>query len=307
MHFLFLFLDGIGLGLNNPQTNPFVLAKTPALQYLLDGQRMVAGVAPLHTLNASLLALDACLGVAGMPQSATGQSALLTGRNIPAELGYHFGPWPNQAIAESLQNGNLFSTLTKAGRRVAFLNAYPPRYFEAVNSGRRLYSCIPLAVTSAGLALKTAGDLHAGGALSADFTALGWRDHLGLLDTPVLTPYQAGQRLALLAQANNFSFFEYWLSDYAGHGRDMDIARGLLETFDQVIAGLMDDWDHQSGLLLLTSDHGNMEDLGTRRHTTNPVPALLVGPAPARHEFCSGMRNLTNIAPAILRSLEVML
>ena len=87
MHFLFLFLDGIGLGHDDPQTNPFVRAKTPALDSLLDGHRMVTGVAPLHTQNASLLALDACLGITGTPQSATGQSALLTGRNIePAFL-----------------------------------------------------------------------------------------------------------------------------------------------------------------------------------------------------------------------------
>ena len=45
----------------------------------------------------SLLALDAGLGVEGLPQSATGQAVLLTGVNIPAELGYHYGPKPNPA------------------------------------------------------------------------------------------------------------------------------------------------------------------------------------------------------------------
>jgi 2,3-bisphosphoglycerate-independent phosphoglycerate mutase len=304
MHFLFFFLDGIGLGSNDTQINPFARAEMPALQKLLDGHRMMAGITPYHTLNASLISLDACLGIPGMPQSATGQAVLLTGRNIPAELGYHYGPWPNSTIADSLKNGNLFSMLKNSGRRVAFLNAYPPRYFEVVNSGRKLYSAIPLAVTNAGLALKTADDLHSGTALSADFTALGWRDHLGITDTPVLNPYQAGQRLARLAQENDFSFFEYWLSDYAGHGQDMEIACALLESFDQVIEGLMDAWDQQSGMLLLTSDHGNMEDLSTRRHTANPVPALLVGPALARRVFCSGLRDLTDITPAILHCLK---
>jgi predicted AlkP superfamily pyrophosphatase or phosphodiesterase len=241
-----------------------------------------------------------------MPQSATGQAILLTGRNVPAEIGQHFGPWPNDAIAKILANGNLFSQLHKAGKQSSFMNAYPQRYFDAIQSGKRLYSSIPLAVTSAGLHLKTAADLTAGSALSADFTAHGWHEHLGISDIPVLTHYQAGERMAHLAQEFDFSFFEYWLSDYAGHGQDMDEACNLLENFDQVLAGLLAEWDFQNGLALLTSDHGNMEDLSTRRHTMNPVPALLIGPSSARQDFSDGLTDLSGVTPAILRSLGVL-
>jgi hypothetical protein len=89
MRLLFLFLDGVGLGSNDPATNPFAAAEMPHSQALLDGQRMVAGTAPLDAPRATLLALDANLGVEGAPQSATGQAVLLTGRNVPGELGYH--------------------------------------------------------------------------------------------------------------------------------------------------------------------------------------------------------------------------
>lgn len=307
MHVLFLFIDGIGLGKNDPSINPFAKAKMPVLQTLLGGYRMVERVAPYHNIRASILSIDACLGVPGVPQSATGQAALVTGKNIPAEIGYHFGPWPNDAVTQKVSNGNIFSAVRRAGKQAAFLNAYPKRYFEAIQSGKRLYSSIPLAATSAGLTLMTDADLKAGRALSADFTAQGWHEHLGLEDTPTLTHFQAGERLAELAQSVDFSLFEYWLSDYAGHDQDMPEACELLETLDQVIDGLIRKWDYQNGLIVLTSDHGNMEDLSTRRHTTNPVPVLLIGAPALRRDFSAGLSDLTGITPAILHSLDVVL
>ncbi len=304
MHFLFLFLDGVGLGPADPATNPLAATPMPHMSGLLAGRRLVAEAAPLESERATLLALDACLGVAGLPQSATGQATLLTGRNVPGEIGYHYGPKPNPAVAEYLRNGNLFRALHEAGRRAALLNAYPPAYFEAIRSGRRLYSAIPLAVTSAGLPLKTAADLYAGQALAADFTGHGWRTRLNLLDAPLLTPAQAGRRLAELAAHYDFSFFEYWPSDYAGHHQDWDAARALLADLDEVLGGLTAAWDDDAGLILITADHGNLEDLSVRSHTAHPVPALVIGAAAPRRAFCAGLRTLADVAPAILATLS---
>jgi len=320
IHFLFIFLDGVGLGADDPETNPFARLELPHLQGLLGGRRLLAENAPFHGERASLLPLDACLGVPGLPQSATGQSTLLTGENIPAALGQHYGPKPNPPIAAFLKNGNLFRTLKERGLRAGFLNAYPPRYFEAVHSGMRLYSAIPLAVTEAGLPLRTWEELQAGRALAADFTARGWHEHLGLLSTPILEPEAAGERLAALTREFEFAFFEYWLSDYAGHRQDMQAAAALLEEFDRVLDGLLAAWEDDSGLILVTSDHGNLEDLSTRRHTANPVPGLLIGAAGLREAFLAYLQesagrrhlapaggtpqpDLTDIAPAISRLL----
>ena len=303
MKVLLIFLDGIGLGLNDPEINPFALAKMPVIKILLGGQRLVVDSAPYNGPRASLLAIDACLGIEGLPQSATGQATLLTGKNIPKYLGYHYGPKPNRDISECVSNGNLFYTLVQNGLSSSFLNAYPPRYFESIESGRRIYAAIPLAATSAGIPLRTYDDLVQGKAISADFTAQGWKDHLGLQDTPVLSPTQAGMRLASLSESYSFSFFEYWLSDYAGHHQDMESSLTLLETFDQVLGGLISIWDDTDGLILITSDHGNMEDLSTRRHTYNTVPALLVGTPENRSEFTAGLKDLTDVAPAITKFL----
>ncbi len=325
---LFLFLDGVGLGPDAPETNPLARADMPAMRTLLGGERLV-NTRVLTTDRATLLPLDACLGVPGLPQSASGQAVLLTGQNVPGALGYHYGPKPNAAVSEFLHNGNLFTSVLGNGLKTALLNAYPPRYFAAIESGHRMYSSIPLAVTSAGIPLKTAQDLKAEKAIAADLTAKAWHTHLSLSDTPVLTPAQAGRRLASLAKQYDFSLFEYWLSDYAGHKQDLQAACALLETFDQAFGSLVSSWEDEHGLILLTSDHGNIEDLSTRRHTTNPVPGLVIGAPELREQFVAYARasatrrhsqndpeafmdqvsylefSITDVAPAILGFLGV--
>ncbi|MGH2582994.1 MAG: metalloenzyme, partial [Anaerolineales bacterium] len=250
---------------------------------------------------ATLIELDASLGVEGLPQSATGQAALLTGKNVPQMIGEHYGPKPNKKVAEIVRADNLFKMLQERGYKAALLNAYPQRYFDAIESGKRLYSSIPLAVTSAGIPLKTGDDYYAGGAFSVDFTGQGWRKTLGYKDAPLYGAREAGDRLAQVVQALDFAFFEFWPSDYAGHHQDMQGAISLLEDFDIVLGGLLAGWEDEKGLILITSDHGNMEDLSTRHHTNNPVPALVVGSKPLRDQFCAGLKDLTDLAPAILK------
>lgn len=304
MKLLFIFLDGIGLGENDPDINPLARAKMPILSRLLEGRRLIADSAPFVGEHATLLAIDPGVGVDGLPQSATGQAILLTGVNVSAEVGYHYGPKPNPEVAAFLNGETLFSRCIKNGKKAALLNAYPPRYFHGIDSGKRLYSSIPLAVTNAGIELFKQDDLFAGRALSADFTGDGWRTMLGIPETPVLTPLQAGRKLASLAKGFDFSLFEYWASDYAGHKQQMNTAVDLMERFDGVLGGLVEEMDDDL-LVLVTSDHGNMEDMSTRRHTDAHVPALVIGERAAREEFTREMTDLTHIAPAIWKTVTI--
>ncbi len=305
MKILFLFLDGIGLGENNPEINPFARADMPTLRSLLGGRTLTRETAPFEGDLATLLAIDPNLGVDGLPQSATGQGVLLTGINIPAELGYHYGPKPNPDVAKYLNGKTIFSKTVGAGKKAALLSAYPPRYFEGINSGKHLYSSIPLAFTNAGLSLFTKDDYYAGNALAADFTGQGWHDFLHLRDAPIYEPEEAGKRLAEIASRYDLSLFEYWASDYAGHKQDMDSAVRQLERLDGVLKGLLDKSCCKPDLTLLTSDHGNMENLSTRRHTAADVPLLLFGDKSLRREFQKDIHDLTGITPAIAKFLEL--
>jgi hypothetical protein len=302
MHILFIFLDGVGLGAPNPEINPFVTAHVPHLMGLLNGQRLLAGTPRTESARALFIPTDACLDVDGAPQSATGQAAILTGLNVPKLVGGHWGPKPNAAVAAIIERESLFVKLKARGLDSALLNAYPARYFQAIESGRRNYSAIPLAVTAAGIPLRTMDDLRAGRALSADFTGAGWRRELGLLDAPVYSPPQAGRLLAQLARTRPFSFFDHWLTDYAGHRATLDDARRLVETFDGILGGLLEAWRDDDGLIVITSDHGNLEDLSQKHHTRNPVPTFVIGGQ--RHAFADGLSDLTHFTPAILELLQ---
>jgi 2,3-bisphosphoglycerate-independent phosphoglycerate mutase len=301
MRLLFLFMDGIGLGEDDPRKNPFAVVDMPNLTTLLGNRKLVAGITPLETQRATLLALDTQMGVEGLPQSATGQASILTGLNVPKEIGGHYGPKPDPRVREVIQRGTIFDTLTARGYRTGLLNAYPQRYFSGIDSGKRLYSAIPLAVTHAGLALKNTKDFYAGKAIAADFTGKGWREHLNYSNSPLIGEDEAGHRLAILANEYDFAMFDYWPSDYAGHHQDFQDARTLLESFDRVLGGLLAVWEDEQGLILITSDHGNLEDLSTRRHTDNPVPCLLIGASHLRREFSAGLKTLADLAHAILR------
>jgi hypothetical protein len=300
---LVVFLDGVGLGTADPARNPFAAADMPETMQLLGGARLLQATAPFEGPLATLAAVDACLGMPGTPQSATGQAALVTGRNVPQAIGEHYGPKPNPAVARLVRQDNVFQQVIRRGGRAALLNAYPPRYFEGIESGRRLYSSIPLAAVAAGLSLMTADDLKAELALSADFTGLGWASQPGFPPAPIYEAAEAGRRLAELSQLQELSWFDFWLSDLVGHHGSMEEALGLLQSLDAVLGGLAFAWGDREDLVVLTADHGNLEDLAQRGHTRNPVPGLLIGPLELRRRFAAGLTDLTGFAPAILRTI----
>jgi 2,3-bisphosphoglycerate-independent phosphoglycerate mutase len=298
------FLDGVGLGTNDQDRNPFVKARTPHLDVLLgrvDWYR--AGNGLVSASRATLVPTDATLGVPGRPQSATGQATILSGRNVPRLVGEHYGPKPNGPIAEVISQGTLFDDVARAGGRAALLTPYPPGYFEAIASGKRLYSAVPLAVANAGWPLLTVEALRRGQAVSPDFTNAGWREFLGYEDIALVTPQQAGARIATLAQQYDFSFFEHWPSDRSGHRGSLESATAHLETIDTVIGGMMAHWPDDRGLLIITSDHGNIEEKDHRQHTLNPVPTILAGPGHAL--LAEKIRDLSDIAGVIRTFLEM--
>lgn len=300
-HILFLFLDGVGLGEDNPQINPLACARLPVLESLLGGKRLLKDTPRLDNGRAVFIPTDASLGVDGPPQSATGQATIVTGFNVPALIGRHWGPKPNKAVAEILRRQNVFKTLSARGQAAALINAYPKRYFDAITSGRRMYSAIPMAVAAAGIPLMTAEDLRAGEAFSADFSGEGWRSDLKYADTPVYSLPEAGARLAAVARKRAFTFFEHWLTDYVGHRGTMAEGVRVMERLDAVLGGLLANWDEGEGLIVITSDHGNLEDLSHNHHTLNCVPAIIIGRR--RAEFADGLTDLTSFTPAIVNYL----
>ena len=316
MRVLFLFMDGVGLGKDDPSINPFSSAPYPTIKSLLSGRKLIDQSVPFYSKDCTLLGLDARLGVPGTPQSATNQATILTGLNFPELLGYHYGPKPNAEIKMyfkqgimpkspstswipeiNLSNNSIFAKLIQSDHKVASLNAYPEKYFDHVNSGKRNHSVIPLALTSAGFSLFDQNDLFQGKAISADFTGQGWHDYLDLPQTPILSPYQTGKRIASLSENYDLSVVEFWESDHIGHKQDFEKATKMIEKLDFVIKGLIDTWNFEKGMILISSDHGNLEDLSTRKHTLNNVPAFLIGNSDCQQLFSEKVLSICDLAP----------
>lgn len=292
------FMDGVGLGGPDADVNPFVTARMPRLAALLGrGDWFLRGNGRLSTPHATLIPTDANLSMPRRPQSATGQATILTGRNVPALVGEHYGPKPNPAVAAVIAQGTLFQEVVDAGGHAALITPYPQGYFDAVASGKRLLSAVPLAATSAGLRLMEADDLRNGRAVSPGFTGQGWHDHLGYTDIPLLTLEEAGRRIADIAASYHFSFFEHWPSDRSGHRGSLEDAVAHLEMLDAVIGALVDAWVPERGLLIITSDHGNIEEKDHRQHTRNPVPTILVGDGHAA--LATKVADLTDMAELV--------
>lgn len=296
MPLLVLFLDGVGLGPDDPATNPLARTPTPTLHRLLGGPLVLRGVIdrPGAELRGVLLIpTDATLGVPGLPQSATGQTALLCGVNAPALAGRHVTAYPTQELRNLLVRQSFFARARAAGARVALANAYSPEYFDAIASRRLKMAAVSYAAQAAGVRLRTLDDLLEGRAVFHDLTNRRLRQwgH----DLPEVTPRESGRRLAAITAEADLTFFEFFLTDLAAHGRLPLTADDVVGMIDELLAGVLDRADDLT--LLVTSDHGNLEDDRTTGHTTNPVPTLAIGPA--REAFRS-VRAITDIAAAVL-------
>lgn len=303
MHALFVFLDGVGLGTDEAARNPYAAQALPAFEALASGQRWTQAARPVRESSRVFVPLDACLGVEGLPQSGTGQAALFTGVNAPRLAGRHYGPFPHSATRAALRAHNVFRRVLDLGlplaEPVAFANAYPPIFFEQARRRDR-WSVTTRACLDAGVRIRSAADVVAGTALTAELTGAAWRERLGL-DVPLLDEAQAARQLAGLSRRHAFTLFEYYLTDKVGHAADPAAAAALLAGLDRFFSALLGALDPESSLLVVCSDHGNLEDLATGSHTRNPVPLAARG-AGAAH--LHGARALTDVVPALVAALR---
>lgn len=298
MRVILFFLDGVGIGKPNTRTNPFLSAKLPVLRSLLCGNVPTTRAKRIESTRASLVPVNATLRVAGLPQSGTGQTTIFTGVNGARLFGRHFGPYPPTVLRPIIEAKNIFWQLKSRGRNVCFANAFPQRFFDYTNSGTRRLTVTTLACLMSGIPLLTARELQRNEGISPDFTRARWPE-LGHPDVLPVMPHDAGHHLWHIAEKNDFTVFEYWLTDHAGHSQSMKSGIDALESFDLFLGGFLEEFRVQDSLAVLISDHGNLEDLSVKTHTRNPVPCIAIG-TQAR-EFVSSIRDLTHITPAILK------
>lgn len=273
---LFVFVDGLGAGQDSTEVNPLADAcRYPVLNGLLR----------------SAVPIDAGLGVAGYPQSATGQTSLLTGRNAAQVMGRHVEGFPPSGLRGVIEENNIFLSLLSLGKTAAFANAY---WLDDISCmPKRLHSVTTVASLAAFGGVRGKKDLLENRAVYHDLTRemLLERGYAG----PVISPETAGEQLLKIAYEYDFTLFEFFETDRAGHSGDSRMISRILdklERFLNVVSGFR-------GNFILTSDHGNIEDSGSSGHTLNPVPFYV-------SDSCCFPRVLSveEVSPAIISYLE---
>jgi hypothetical protein len=297
--FLVLFVDGVGLAPAGTD-NPLSSVAMPALNGLLGG--------PLTTESLGrgelwrLATLDASLGVPGLPQSATGQTALFTGENAPAALGRHVPAFPGPRLAALIAEKSILRRAVLGGRRATFANPYSQGYFDEVEARRRRHSATTLtalAAPSERASLRDLGDLARGEACAWDVTRESFRESEPTVET--VAAEEAGRHLAAVAEAHDLTLWETFMTDLAGHRRRDWTAAEALGRLDGLIAGLLAARPAELTVLMV-SDHGNLEEAGHRQHTKNPVPLLAIGPGA---EAFAGLSRIDQVTPRLLAGLDL--
>jgi 2,3-bisphosphoglycerate-independent phosphoglycerate mutase len=158
---LLFFIDGLGIG-ERIEANPLheLDAATPLAVFQNEE--------PESYLESIVVPTDPRLGVEGRPQSASGQTTILTGVNAPQEIGYHKQGFPNKALLEIIKQKSIFKQLREAGiDQITFANAYTHLFFD---ERPRWVSATTAAVEAAELPFRTVTDMQRGEAVFADFT-----------------------------------------------------------------------------------------------------------------------------------------
>jgi len=303
--FLF-FIDGMGLGADDPTTNPLMRAEMPAFRSLLGGQPLWAGAVPYSGPGVVAVPTDARLDVPGLPQSATGQTVIFTGQNAAKAIGRHLNAYPTPNLKAILNEHSIFKRVKERGLKATFLNGFRPEFWQWVEEGQPLHadrryrpSSSTVAALAAGLeTFRSLEQIRAGQAVGFDI------DHAVLrsmgFDLEPIDPREAGRVAARVAAEHHFTLYEHFLTDKAGHSQEAHEAVRVLERVDRFLGGVLEELpaDH---LLVITSDHGNIEDLSIKTHTYNPVATIIRGPGAG--EMAAEIKSLLDIAPAILRRL----
>lgn len=295
---LFIFIDGLGIGEDNPDKNPFfripfktfteIFGEIPSLkkQYIERNGNYIFPV-------------DATLGVEGLPQSGTGQTSLFCGINAAKIIGKHFGPYPYTDLIPILKEKNIFKAFLDKGFSATFANAYPKIFFDYIRSGKKRLSATTMACQLNGMRLNKSVDVRNGNALTAEITNERWREKLGY-KLPVIKPETAARRLLKIASRHHFTMYEYFLTDHLGHGRYDGTLESTLKELDDFLFYILKNIDTSNTTLLICSDHGNIEDLSVKTHTLNPSLAITAGKY--AKEISQRVIDLTHVKHSILEN-----
>ena len=292
-----IFIDGIGIGKKDYEFNPF-------FKYGFETFEKIFGEIPylenqyLNKNEIYLFPTDARLGVEGLPQSGTGQVSIFCGMNAPKFVGKHFGPFPYSTTIPIIEKENIFKFYKDNNKKVSFVNAFPKVFFDYLKSGKTRLSVTSLSCRLTGVKLNTVKEIRRKTALTAEITNERWNRKLNY-QLKIISPEIAARRLLNVAAKNDFTLFEFFLTDHLGHRRIADEFDTIYNNLDKFLFTILTELNSKELTLVICSDHGNIEDLSVKTHTLNP--ALTITAGKNAKQLAESIKDLSDIKPSIIK------
>ena len=225
---------------------------------------------------------------------------MFTGVNCAAALGRHCEGFPGVKLRNIINQNNLFLELKRRGKKVKFADAFLVDSAEDLKS-HRFKSVTTVMALTVPETITTTADLADDRALMQDITRETIQDRYP--DLPTVPPQRAAEHLFRIALENDFTLFEFFQTDVSGHSMDYARACDVLRVYDQFLASLIRFTEVAGITVVLTADHGNIEAIGERGHTANPVPFVVFGP---KEKFIrERVSSLVDVTPALLAAYDI--
>lgn len=294
---LFFFLDGVGLG--NSENNPI-----KDLFKNITGEDFLSQNFPKITEDYLLKPIDAVLGVPGLPQSATGQTSLMTGINGQKILGHHHTAFPNEILITLIKDNNLLLSLKRRGLNPTCANMYSKEYFEKRSNRRKnMFPVSALSIKHSDIPFKFLDDYNRGEAVFADIT----NDIIKRRGYPIdiISPENAADNMLNICSKHDFVFFEYFITDTYGHKKLEEKLKSEVIKINRFLRHLWNNGDNEIDIII-TSDHGNCEDISTGNHTTNPVPFFYLSKnMELKKKFHDEVKDITQLKNSIFAHFNI--
>ena len=243
MSVIVIFVDGVGIGQQDVSYNPCLHSNYQIFSPTIN-----------LPFNGIQFSLDACLGVNGLPQSATGQSSIYTGKNAAKLIGKHLFGFPNQKLKELLIKQSVFEKLNSLSYRCKFINAFRPVFFTSPE----IFNNVRLSVTSemnraARLPFCSIKDIKNKNALYHDFT------NKELIEKgfqlPIFDSNTASKVLIDQSKKYDLILYEYFLTDKAGHSKNMKYAISEINKIESLIYMVIEKAEASNTSIIVCSDH----------------------------------------------------
>ncbi len=256
MKVIFIFIDGFGIGKRDSKVNPVFKANVPILKNLIMDKSIPT---------------DPCLGVKGLPQSATGQTSIFTGFNAPRILDRHLSGQPTVTLRNLIKKENIVKQLKKRNLKFTNANVYRSTYLAKMldlSDKRYRPSVTSVMCMAENVPFRTVEDYKNNKGIYHDITGKILAETVNGVKT--VTPEKSAENLFIISRNYDFTLYEHFMTDIIGHKADMSMAVCLLEILEAFFRRLFDLCNLKQDIIFITSDHGNIEDISVKTHTMNP-------------------------------------